>query len=268
MKASMSPALSQPQRRAAARQPSRRRPRKQVLPSTPGRRSPFQQLTSRYDAWFESPHGRRIFRVEKQCIRGLLNGLPRPWVEIGVGTGRFAAALKIEEGLDPSSAALRYAARRGIRIRQGRAEQLPYSQNRFGAALLLVTICFLDDPTQALLECWRVLKKEGGLIIGLVPKNSAWGRAYARRGAAGHPFYAAAQFYTAHQIIALAEQAGFCFERASSCLLMGPDLKEFKPHRPRAGLLKQAGFVGLRFRKKEERAQTQSGINKRKEPCQ
>ena len=209
--------------------------------------APFERLADRYDAWFENKKGRRIFRVEVDCLRDLLEETPRPWLEVGVGTGRFAAALDIDEGVDPSPTVLRYASQRGIRTRVGRAEALPYESNRFGVTLLVVTICFLDDPAQALGECRRVLRKEGYAIVGLVPKDSSWGEAYARKGAEGHPFYSAARFYTAREVIGLAERAGFYLNRATSCLFERPDRTVERYQRPREGVVADAGFVGLRF---------------------
>ncbi len=208
---------------------------------------PFERLAGRYDAWFDSPTGRRLFRVETRCLRGLLAGAPRPWLEAGVGTGRFAEALGVDEGVDPSRAVLRYAVRRGIKTRRGRAEDLPYADGRFGLVLLVVTICFLDHPGRALAECRRVLTRKGKLVVGLVPRDSLWGKSYACQGARGHPFYAAARFYTAKEVVALAGQAGFALDRAASCLFEQPGHPAPGNPRPRAGIVKNAGFVGLCF---------------------
>jgi len=179
---------------------------------------PFERLADRYDAWFDSERGRRIFRTEVDCTRDLLEEMPRPWLEVGVGTGRFAAALGVDEGTDPSPAVLKYAATRGLQTRLGRAEELPFSGDQFGVVLLVVTICFLENPAQAFGECRRVLRKDGYAIVGLVPKDSSWGEMYARDGSEGHPFYSAAKFYTAREVIRLAERTGFYLNRATSCL--------------------------------------------------
>ncbi|MBN2301420.1 MAG: methyltransferase domain-containing protein [Lentisphaerae bacterium] len=208
---------------------------------------PFEQLADRYDAWFETDRGNHVFEIEVNCIRELLKGMPRPWLEVGVGTGRFAAALDMDEGIDPSSAVLKYAAERGIQTRVGKAEQLPYPDHRFGITLLVVTICFLQDPARALYECRRVLKEDGHMILGLVPKDSQWGKLYAQKGAAGHPFYSVARFYTTKQIIQLAEDAGFYFDRATSCLFEPPD-QDVETHKSlHDGIEENAGFVTMRF---------------------
>jgi len=210
--------------------------------------APFEQLADRYDRWFDSEKGGRIFRVEAQCIRDLLVGVSRPWLEVGVGTGRFAAALHVDEGVDPSPAVLMYALRRGIRSEMGEAEALPYEDDYFGVAILIVTICFLQSPVKALSECHRVLRSDGSLVIGLVPKDSPWGEAYATKGLHGHPFYSVATFYTCREMIRMANQTGFFLEDARSCLLKGPRANVERYERPREDIVQGAGFVCMRFK--------------------
>ncbi len=53
----------------------------------------FERLAARYDAWYEEPAGAAMFAAEVECLRPLLAGLPRPWAQVGTGSGRFAAAL-------------------------------------------------------------------------------------------------------------------------------------------------------------------------------
>ena len=49
----------------------------------------FDDLASEYDAWFDK-EGSLIFFIELQAFRALLQSLPKPWLEVGVGSGRFA----------------------------------------------------------------------------------------------------------------------------------------------------------------------------------
>ena len=134
--------------------------------------NPFDIEANSYDEWFDSPTGRAIFSQELACLRELIGKAEGRWLEVGVGTGRFAQALGIREGIDPSLAALSYASNRGIRTQLGYAENLPYSQNSFDGILMVVTLCFLADPVKAFDQCRRVLKDEGRLIVGLVPTES------------------------------------------------------------------------------------------------
>jgi ubiquinone/menaquinone biosynthesis C-methylase UbiE len=215
--------------------------------------APFERWTSRYDQWFDSEKGERIFRVEAACMRDLLVDAPRPWLEIGVGTGRFAEVLHVDEGTDPSPAVLGYAAERGIKTHVGEGEDLYYGNNHFGAVLLIVTICFLRDPSRVLSECHRVLKPGGFLLLGLVPKNSSWGQNYMAEGQQGHPFYSAATFYTTAEIVRMCERAGFFLEDSRSCLLETPDSIVTAYGQPEKEIVSGAGFVSMRFAANKEK---------------
>lgn len=84
--------------------------------------SPFDDFPLEYDAWFDKG-GSLIFRIEVRAIKCLLSSLPKPWIEMGVGSGRFAKALGIETGVDPSYRLLQMARKRGINTFLGRGER-------------------------------------------------------------------------------------------------------------------------------------------------
>ncbi len=210
--------------------------------------NPFDMLADRYDKWFESERGASVFQAELACLEAVMpRSRPGCWLEVGVGTGRFAAALGVSEGIDSSAAVLEYAADRGIRTRQAKAEELPYADGTLQGVLMVVTLCFVRDPARALAEAARVLVPAGALILGLVPAESAWGRLYARKGRAGHPFYAAARFYTCVQVIEMAQTAGFAFEGAAHTLRTPPGRPVDPSATPRPGLTEAAGFAAFRF---------------------
>lgn len=60
---------------------------------------PFDAHTEQYDAWFDQHPV--AFDAEVRALQALTPSTGRR-VELGVGTGRFAQALGIDEGLDPS----------------------------------------------------------------------------------------------------------------------------------------------------------------------
>ena len=47
----------------------------------------FEHEAARYDAWFDSERGKMLFASEVLCLQQLSGGLPRPWLEFGVGIG-------------------------------------------------------------------------------------------------------------------------------------------------------------------------------------
>ena len=205
---------------------------------------PFERLAERYDAWFDEPEGRLIFASELAALRQLSRGLPRPWLEIGVGSGRFAQALGIDVGIDPSRRLLELARARGLKVILGRGEALPFSASSFGAVFLIVTICFVQDPLPVLKEAARVLKGGGSLVLGLVPRESVWGRHYLDQGRRGHPFYSLARFYTPGEIEGLLSQAGFRLRRCLSTLYQQPG-EVTKVESPREGCDPRAGFLAI-----------------------
>ncbi|HVB46200.1 MAG TPA: class I SAM-dependent methyltransferase [Streptosporangiaceae bacterium] len=202
----------------------------------------FERLAARYDAWYEGPVGTAVFPSEVACLQPLVDGLPRPWLEVGTGSGRFAAALGVEVGVDPAAAPLVLARSRGIRVVRGVGERLPFRAGVFGAVLAVVTVCFADDPAVLLAEARRVVRPGGAVVMGLVFAESRWGRFYRDQGASGHPFYSAARFLTRQEALALVAGAGLRVQAARSALYQPPTDRP-GPEPARDGEAPAAGFV-------------------------
>jgi len=203
--------------------------------------SPFDDLALEYDAWFDR-EGSPIFFIEVQAFRELLPSLPKPWLEIGVGSGRFAQALGIETGIDPSSKLLQIAQRRGINAFIGQGEQELFDEESFGTVFLIVTLCFLDSPLEVLKEASRILMPGGKLVLGLVLKESPWGQFYQAKKAQGHRFYRYATFYTYDEVLKLLELVDFSIEKVASTLFQQAGKVEHVED-PREGYSPDAGFT-------------------------
>ena len=183
-------------------------------------------------------------------MKEALKGVPKPWLEIGVGTGRLAEKLGISFGVDPSEEMLRKAFERGTKVVRAVAKHLPFPSESFGGAAIIVTLCFLDDPLKALKGCFHILRKGGVLVLGMVPRESSWGRFYLKKKDEGHPFYSGAHFHTTQETINLSEQAGFELEAIFSTLFEGPkECARIRPYPPKPGWMKRAGFVCVKARK-------------------
>ena len=203
--------------------------------------SPFDDLAQEYDAWFDK-QGSLIFSTEVQAFRELLPTLPKPWLEIGVGSGRFAQALGIETGIDPSIKLIEIARRRGINAFLGLGAETLLDKESFGTVFLIVTLCFLDSPLEVLEETSRILMPGGKLVLGLVLKESPWGQFYQAKKAQGHRFYNFATFYTYDEVPKLLGQAGFSIDKVVSTLFQQPGKVEHVEE-PKEGYFPDAGFT-------------------------
>jgi SAM-dependent methyltransferase len=169
------------------------------------RTQPFDEYSSDYEAWFDRhPY---VYRSEVAALRGMLPRAGRG-VEIGVGSGRFAAVLGISEGVEPSEPMRRLAARAGVRAVEGVAEALPYRDESFDFALMVTTICFVDDVYASLDEVRRILRPGGTVVIGLVDRDSPLGRTYERLKDENR-FYRVATFYSTDEVKRFLQTAGF-----------------------------------------------------------
>jgi ubiquinone/menaquinone biosynthesis C-methylase UbiE len=209
----------------------------------------FDRIAERYDRWYDEYEGQAIFSAEIKCLRSLGADFRGRWLEVGVGTGRFASVLGIERGMDPSLPMLRIAAGRGITAYAGLAEALPFPGKSFDGVLMALALCFFADCGQALKECERILRPQGCLLVGMVSGDGPWGRAYKKKKAEGHPVYGLATFHNIFDMVALIKNAGFDLKGAASTLSWNPeDPPEKEPH-VETGMVPNAGFVGLLFAK-------------------
>jgi SAM-dependent methyltransferase len=203
--------------------------------------SPFNELASEYDAWYDGD-GNLIFFIEAQAFRALLTDLPKPWLEIGVGSGRFAQALGIETGIDPSRRLVEMAIKRGINAFDSRGEQRFFDKESFGTVFLIVTMCFLESPLAVLKEANHILTPDGKIVLGLVLKESPWGQFYQKKKSEGHRFYRYADFYNCNEIVKLLAQAGFVTEKIVSTLFQKPENVQHVEE-PKEGYFPDAGFT-------------------------
>lgn len=172
------------------------------------RAAPFEAHHQRYEAWFEKHEAAYI--SELLALRPFL-----PWegygIEIGVGSGRFAAPLGVQVGVDPSRAMLAHAAARGIQVVEGVAENLPFEDGTFDYALVVTTICFVDSPVKMLAEAHRVLKPGVRLVIGFIDRESALGQDYLAHQNES-VFYREATFISADEVERLLLETGFSID--------------------------------------------------------
>lgn len=159
-----------------------------------------ERIAPFYEAWFDTPEGKRADCLEKQLLAGVLEELEPPGslLEVGCGTGHFTRWLEergwTAVGLDCSPAMLAEAqARGGQRLLLGDALRLPFPDGSFDVVALITVLEFLPDARAGLREAWRVARR--GLLLGVLNRMSpiAWWRRMV-----GHfrpDVYRAARFY-------------------------------------------------------------------------
>jgi SAM-dependent methyltransferase len=214
--------------------------------------SAFDGLAQEYDDWFDK-EGKVIFQIELKAFQEILPDLPKPWLEIGVGSGRFARALGIDTGVEPSLELAKIAHRRGINTFRGKGERRFFEKASFGTVFLITTLCFLDSPLDVLEEVHRILVPGGKIVLGMVLKDSPWGKYYEQKKNKGHRLYKFATFYSCNEVARLTVQAGFRGERILSTLFQQPG-KVLNAEDPKQGYYNNAGFVIIVAKNQEEEA--------------
>ena len=210
-------------------------------PSVPVPRiDPFQELTDRYESWFETYEA--AYESEIEALRSLHPAGGRG-LEIGVGTGRFAEPLDIAFGVDPAREMLETARDRGISVTRGVAEALPYRDDSFDSALIVTTICFVDDVDQTIREAARVLGPGGNLLLGYIDKESRVGRRY-QEIKDENPFYRDARFVSTAELIRGLETIGFVDIEIRQTIFQMPE--EMDGPDPVRGGFGDGSFVALR----------------------
>jgi len=202
----------------------------------------FDKHYKKYDAWYDKHKFAYLSELEalKKVIPKRAKGL-----EIGVGTGRFAHALGIQYGIDPSKKCLQIAKKRGVEIKLGRGEELPFATATFDYVAIIITLCFVKDPIKVLGEARRVLKKNGKIIIAIIDKESFLGKFYQRKKSV---FYKQARFFSVKEATRLLKKIGFIRFSYYQTLFKLPD-KIDSIDKPRRGFGK-GSFVVISGEKK------------------
>jgi ubiquinone/menaquinone biosynthesis C-methylase UbiE len=165
----------------------------------------FDNYAGEYDNWFEV--NKFAFQSELMAVKKLLPQVSRI-IEIGIGSGIFAKPLGINEGVDPSKAMRKKAEQLGLKVLDAVAEKLPYADSSVGGAVMITSICFVDDIYQSFKEVHRILKNDGFFILGYVDKDSPVGKEYLKHKDESL-FYKEATFFGTEELYEILNQTGF-----------------------------------------------------------
>lgn len=166
----------------------------------------FEDYAYEYDSWFNEHH--EEYEAELSRIRRLLPAPDSRAIEVGVGSGRFAAPLGITVGIEPSRALGGMARGRGIEVIRGRVEALPIKDASCSSVLLVTVICFLDNLHPGFCELRRVLMPGGFLVLACIEREGKVHRRYMQEVGKGR-FLSRAHFYSREEVVTVLERAGF-----------------------------------------------------------
>ena len=165
----------------------------------------FDENLNEYEQWFII--NEFVYRSELEAVQKAIPKNKKGF-EIGIGSGLFAKPLGIEEGIDPSSKMRKKARERNLKVIDAVAEDLPFPDESKDFALMVTTICFVDDIYKSFQEANRVLKQNGHLIIGFVDKDSPIGKFYLKHRNESL-FYQNAIFFRTEEVYELLRKTGF-----------------------------------------------------------
>ncbi|MFA5668330.1 MAG: class I SAM-dependent methyltransferase [Balneolaceae bacterium] len=167
--------------------------------------NPFDIYTEEYEEWFKENES--VFHSELEALKKVIP-MGKKGLEIGIGSGIFAEQLGIEYGIDPSENMLQYARERKLIVQEGVAENLPYPDKSFDFAVFITSICFIDNPSKAFKEAYRVVKDKGSVIVAIIDKDSSLGQTLAANKEDSR-FYRTASFYSVPKVMLLLETNNF-----------------------------------------------------------
>jgi len=194
----------------------------------------FDEFAEEYDSWFLK--NRNVLESEVLLLKHFLIE-PGRTLSVGCGSGLFEHILRdrhgidIRDGVEPAEHFARIAEKRGMTVKIGHAEDLPFDDGEFDTVLQNGTPGYIENLEKAFREAYRVLKTGGHIVVADVPAESSYGLLYrlaAKIGTWADP-----------SVSVLAPPHPYPIEFAA--------VAKWRPTEEKARLLKAAGFVELEY---------------------
>ena len=229
---------------------------------------PFDEHAAQYDSWFLK--NRNVLQSEVELLAGVLKDSGRA-LSVGCGSGLFEMILReshsidIHFGVEPASGMAEIAVKRGMEVRAGPAEDLPFDDDTFDTVLFNGTPSYIGDLKRAFTEAYRVLHYGGHIIVADVPAESSYGTLYRLAAMVGtwddaslkaiapavpYPmeFAAAAKWRTTQEKLDLLQEVGFLDLKTSQTLTCHPKFSDDAAEAPIPGH-DRGDYVAIRARK-------------------
>jgi ubiquinone/menaquinone biosynthesis C-methylase UbiE len=221
--------------------------------------SDFDKEAMTYDDWYKTKLGSFVDEVETACIFNMLD-LPRGSKILDVGCGSGNYSIKLAElgyevvGVDLSKEMLMKAKEKAddrnlaIDFREMDVYELDFDDESFDAAFSITAFEFIPDIQKAMDEVMRVLKKSGQMIIGMVNRDSSWGKLYMSPEYQAHSVFKYANLKTVEEMKTYYPEN---FIESDQCLFVGPEAKDDKISLEEENRLKgegvEGGFICLKW---------------------
>lgn len=229
----------------------------------------FDEFSRLYNGWILE--NRNVLESQVRLLARALK-VPGSVLSIGVGSGLFETLLRkdhqieIIDSLEPSEKRAAAARERGLDVKIGTAEDLPYPADSFDTVLFNGTAAWIGDLGKAFEEALRVLKAGGHIVVADVPAESgsgllqqlaasktSWEHPMLLEVAPGCPYpielVAATTWRTTAEKVDLLRQNGFGDFEFTQTLTRHPKFADYEPEEPLEGY-DRGSFVAIRARKR------------------
>ncbi|MFO7980313.1 MAG: bifunctional hydroxymethylpyrimidine kinase/phosphomethylpyrimidine kinase [Candidatus Aminicenantes bacterium] len=220
--------------------------------------SAFEVEAEDFDAWFDK--NRFIFESELLAEKHFLKN-PENAVSIGVGSGLFASKLGIKYGVEPAKGMAELAKKRGIEVKVGTAEDIPFPNEKFDTVLMSTVLSYVKNDQKAVREAYRILKPGGHVVVSFLPREGSYAMMYDLAYLRGkhdtlispkHPypvkFIRGAHWHSTDEITTLLKEAGFVDLKYVQTLTKHPKYTDDEIEKPQKGY-KMGDFVVVQGRK-------------------
>ncbi len=136
-----------------------------------------------YEDFYKTGFGKFVLLNEAGFVSRRMHGR---LLSVGCGTGIIEEEIRKKGNevicLEPSPEIIEYARKR-IDVVEGYAEKMPFKEHSFDGVFFITSLEFVDDYRKAIEESYRVMKKNGILIIMMLNFSSNYfKKAYEKDG--------------------------------------------------------------------------------------
>lgn len=174
----------------------------------------FDKEARSYNDWYKTKLGGFVDEIETIAILNHFDITKiKRILDVGCGTGNYSIKLAKKDfevvGVDISTEMLKIAMEKSknmclpVKFIRCDARQLPFPENYFDAALSVATFEFVSEPLAVLGEMFRVIKKDGKIVIGFINKDSEWGKLYLSQDFQQKTVFRYANLFTKQEISTL-----------------------------------------------------------------